>query len=104
MPLLRQAGEVAFLTGRGMPVGLFDEPFFDEQELELKQDFSLTLFSDGVFEVMPKGTLAQREQQLRELVISGITRPQELRERLLGDRECPDDIAIMTLCRGSANA
>ncbi|GGO81138.1 hypothetical protein GCM10011348_19500 [Marinobacterium nitratireducens] len=104
MPLLRQGGEVVFLEGRGMPVGLFDEPFFDEQDVELAPDFSLTLFSDGVFEVMPGDSLVQREEQLKELIASGLTQPQRLRERLLGDADCPDDIAIMTLCRGAAHA
>ncbi|MFC6668883.1 PP2C family protein-serine/threonine phosphatase [Marinobacterium aestuariivivens] len=104
MPILRQAGEARFLPGRGMPVGLFDEPFFDECEVKLADEFSLTLFSDGVLEVMDGGSLAEREQRLLDLIVSGLIRPRELHQQLLGDAECPDDIAIMTLSRGFPDA
>ncbi|UTW13808.1 PP2C family protein-serine/threonine phosphatase [Marinobacterium rhizophilum] len=105
MPVLNQGGEARFLTGRGMPVGLFDEPFFDEHELHLADTFSLTLFSDGVLEVMAKeGSLDKREERLRELVAAGVVMPDDLLESVLGSASCPDDIAILTLYRGALDA
>ncbi len=105
MPILSQNGETRFLPGRGMPVGLFDEPFFDEQEVHLANRFSLTLFSDGVLEVMSEdGSLEKREEHLRELVASGVVMPQDLLERVLGSASCPDDIAILTLYRDALDA
>jgi phosphoserine phosphatase RsbU/P len=105
MPILNQDGEARFLTGRGMPVGLFDEPFFDEHELHLADRFSLTLFSDGVLEVMAKeGSLEKREECLRELVAAGVVMPDALLESVLGSASCPDDIAILTLYRGALDA
>uniref|UniRef100_UPI000B01D638 PP2C family protein-serine/threonine phosphatase n=1 Tax=Marinobacterium profundum TaxID=1714300 RepID=UPI000B01D638 len=105
MPILSQWGEARFLTGRGMPVGLFDEPFFDEHELHLANTFSLTLFSDGVLEVMVEdGSLEKREERLRALVASGVVQPDDLLDTVLGTASCPDDIAILTLFRDAANA
>lgn len=104
MPILCQNGGASFLPGRGMPVGLFDEPYFDERQVQLADEFSLTLFSDGVLEVMPEGSLEAREERLRELVESGLVAPEALLQRLLGDAECPDDIAIMTLRREPVDA
>jgi sigma-B regulation protein RsbU (phosphoserine phosphatase) len=105
MPILRQYGQATFLPGRGMPVGLFDEPFFDEQQVHLAETFSLTLFSDGVLEAMARdGSLEKREARLRELVASGVVMPDDLLDLVLGSASCPDDIAILTVFRGSFDA
>jgi sigma-B regulation protein RsbU (phosphoserine phosphatase) len=105
MPILSQEGEARFLSGRGMPVGLFDEPFFDEHELHLSDTFSLTLFSDGVLEVMVKeGSLEKREERLRALVAAGVVQPDDLLDTVLGTASCPDDIAILTLFRDASDA
>ncbi|ANG62301.1 hypothetical protein A8C75_07210 [Marinobacterium aestuarii] len=105
MPILSQGGEARFLSGRGMPVGLFDEPFFDEHELHLADTFSLTLFSDGVLEVMVgEGSLEKREERLRTLVAAGVVQPDDLLDTVLGTASCPDDIAILTLFRDASDA
>ncbi|MCV6590555.1 MAG: serine/threonine-protein phosphatase [Marinobacterium sp.] len=102
MPVLLADGQAVFLQGRGMPVGLFAEPFFDEHKLPLPAEFSLTLCSDGVLELSSCDSLADKEAQLCDVVQQLSTSdPDALRVALTGapDIDAPDDIAIMILTR-----
>ncbi|MBY4677895.1 PP2C family protein-serine/threonine phosphatase [Marinobacterium arenosum] len=102
MPLISTAEGSDYLAGRGMPVGLFDEPVFDEHAVKLPEAFRLTLFSDGILEVLPQESLEQKEQYLRRVVEeTGTDDPIQLKQALLGGEvpEAPDDIAIMILAR-----
>jgi sigma-B regulation protein RsbU (phosphoserine phosphatase) len=50
------------------------------------------------------GSLEKREARLRELVASGVVMPDDLLDLVLGSASCPDDIAILTVFRGSFDA
>lgn len=102
MPVLRKGEEACFLEGRGMPVGLFPEPLFEEKSLHLPYEFEITLFSDGILEMLHETGMEAKENRLLNAVIdtkgSG---PEEIKEHLLPGiiDDAPDDIAIMTICR-----
>lgn len=102
MPVLCTAGGARMLAGRGMPVGLFEEPAFDVEEIELPSVFSLSLCSDGVFEMIPAENLREKERLLCDAVecLPGVT-AERLQETLVPDGigGAPDDIAIMVLER-----
>ncbi|WP_286239209.1 PP2C family protein-serine/threonine phosphatase [Neptuniibacter halophilus] len=102
MPVLRDQQGCRFLEGRGMPVGLFPEPLFQEQKLMLPAQFELTLFSDGILEVLPEEGMEAKEQRLIDAVAE--TKgggPERIKHALLPGiiSPAPDDIAIMTICR-----
>ncbi|MFW1677046.1 PP2C family protein-serine/threonine phosphatase [Pontibacter sp. JAM-7] len=102
MPVLSDKEGVRFLEGRGMPVGLFEKPQFEERKLILTSPFQLTLFSDGILEVMQEPDLAAKEERLLQAVIAAKGGgPEQLKQQLLPAimGEAPDDIAIMTVAR-----
>ncbi|WP_415893924.1 PP2C family protein-serine/threonine phosphatase [Neptuniibacter sp. PT8_73] len=102
MPILHDEDGCRFLEGRGMPVGLFHEPLYDERKLQLHREFEITLFSDGIFEVLEEPNMEAKEQRLIDAV-SGTKGggPSSIRDALLPSTidAAPDDIAIMTICR-----
>lgn len=101
LPVLYSDGEARYLEGRGLPVGLFEEATYEDHELVLPDHFSLTLFSDGIFDLLPGETLKEKEAMLPQMVrqaggsLEGLSRVFGLAN--LG--EMPDDIALLVLSR-----
>jgi len=102
LPVLLQDGQVRPLEGRGMPLGLFEDPVFDELQCVLSDNFTLTLFSDGVLEVMDGESLEQKEQALLSMCNAKFGSPAEFLQSMMpAGRGHPDDVAIMTVRRES---
>ncbi|WP_432695678.1 PP2C family protein-serine/threonine phosphatase [Marinobacterium sp. YM272] len=100
MPVLAQGGEVAFLEGRGMPIGLFEKPVFDERRIALDPTYSITLFSDGILEVAEGDSLDEKEQVLLAACGGKNLSPQSICDFIIpAGRVNPDDVAIMTVSR-----
>lgn len=100
MPLLSDKRGTRYLEGRGMPIGLFEQPIYDERVIELEWPFQITLFSDGILEVLPQKDMLSREEFVRAVVDNlRDAPPEKLKQSLMADfnGEAPDDIAIMTL-------
>lgn len=100
MPVISfEGGETHFLEGSGLPVGLFEEPEWEQFEIPLPEPFHLFLFSDGLLEVLDAENLDKKEQQLLELVSGGRQTIASLSEALHldGKAELPDDIAIVSV-------
>ncbi|MFF7708346.1 two-component system response regulator RssB [Pseudomonas sp. NPDC007930] len=101
LPVIYTDQGARYLQGRGMPVGLFDEASYSDHEIELPERFSLTLFSDGILDLLPGETLKDKEAALPEIIkaaggsLDGLRRSFGL--ATLG--EMPDDIALMVLSR-----
>lgn len=99
LPVMYGDGEARYLEGRGLPVGLFEEATYEDYELLLPEHFSLTLFSDGIFDLLPGETLKEKETMLPQMVrqaggsLEGLVRVFGLAN--LG--EMPDDIALLVL-------
>ncbi|GAB2599336.1 PP2C family protein-serine/threonine phosphatase [Nitrincola alkalisediminis] len=101
MPILSCNESSSFLKGRGMPVGLFEKPEFEEHQLDLPQVFSLTLFSDGVLEILKGSSLKEKENWLLSTLQPGYIESSQLTEMIEEGFEDvrPDDVAIMTVSR-----
>lgn len=100
MPILRQRGRALFLEGRGMPIGLFEQPVFEERRIELDAEYSLTLFSDGILEVAEGDSLEEKEQTLLSVCSRNNLSPQSISDSIIpAGRVNPDDVAIMTVSR-----
>ncbi len=100
MPILSfEGGEARFLEGSGLPVGLFETPKWEVYEVPLAQPFRLTLFSDGILEVISAKSLDEKESTLLELVSGGRHTIASLSDALNLDAitELPDDIAIVSV-------
>lgn len=101
LPILSDGESAQYLKGHGKPIGLFPDVAFEEHQVSLPQVFSLTLFSDGVLEVMPDLHLEDKEQQLLEQYQNGPISLDQSIERLgiSNITDAPDDIAVMTIRR-----
>lgn len=104
LPVLYSEGQAHYLTGRGLPVGLFEEATYEDQVMDLPTSFSLTLMSDGILDLLPGDTLKEKEVALPEIVqaaggsLDGLKKAFGLAN--LGDM--PDDIALLVLSRNLA--
>ena len=104
LPVLFSEGQAQYLSGRGLPVGLFEEADYTDHVLKLPESFSLTLLSDGILDLLPGDTLQEKETVLPELVVSAGGTLEGLR-RVLGLAnlaDMPDDIALLVLSRNLA--
>ncbi|HCF1662095.1 TPA: SpoIIE family protein phosphatase [Pseudomonas aeruginosa] len=99
LPVLFVDGQASYLEGRGLPVGLFDDASYDDRVMELPPSFSLSLFSDGILDVLPGATLKEKEALLPEQVAAAGGTLDGLRQvfGLANLAEMPDDIALLVL-------
>ncbi|MDF5999570.1 SpoIIE family protein phosphatase [Pseudomonas aeruginosa] len=104
LPVLFVDGQASYLEGRGLPVGLFDDATYDDRVMELPPSFSLSLFSDGILDVLPGATLKEKEASLPEQVAAAGGTLDGLRQvfGLANLAEMPDDIALLVLSRNLA--
>ncbi|MCO2283399.1 response regulator [Pseudomonas aeruginosa] len=104
LPVLFVEGQASYLEGRGLPVGLFDDATYDDRVMELPPSFSLSLFSDGILDVLPGATLKEKEASLPEQVAAVGGTLDGLRQvfGLANLAEMPDDIALLVLSRNLA--
>lgn len=104
LPVLYVDGEARYLEGRGLPVGLFEEATYEDRTLELPSSFSLSLFSDGILDVLPGTTLKEKEAALPEQVVAAGGTLDGLRQvfGLAKLSDMPDDIALLVLSRNLA--
>lgn len=104
LPVLFVDGQASYLEGRGLPVGLFDDASYDDRVMELPPSFSLSLFSDGILDVLPGATLKEKEASLPEQMAAAGGTLDGLRQvfGLANLAEMPDDIALLVLSRNLA--
>lgn len=94
----------SFLEIGGQPLGLYAEPSYETHHVVLPQSYSIVMFSDGVFEILPQQTLESKEEHLLS-VVKCVAREDRnsLVDELVDDlgvltaRTIPDDIAVFTV-------
>lgn len=59
-----------FLEIGGQPLGLYKEPLYSAHQVKLPENYSIAMFSDGVFEILPQETLEEKEAYLLSAVKS----------------------------------
>lgn len=103
MPVYKSLDSAVILEGRGMPVGLFTDAVFAQKQIPLAPDFSLSLFSDGVLEIVPGNSIREKENYLFEWLDSNIVDFSAMKSHIFAMsqhlEQYPDDIAIMTVSR-----
>lgn len=99
LPVLVANGKAQFLEGKGKPVGIFKDASWEVYHATLPDAFSLTVFSDGILEVLPPPDLIGKEECLLDLMKDGAGDVSALWARLGLDKlkDMPDDIAVLTL-------
>ncbi len=101
MPILLQNGQAQYLPGGGMPAGLFEDAEFDGRIVKLEDDFQLSIFSDGILEIMEANTLEEKESMLLQACAKRYDCVSQLLASLGADdvEEAPDDIALLSVSR-----
>jgi len=100
-PVLACDGQAEFLPEHDMPVGLFSDAAFTDHMICFPSGAVLTLFSDGILEVLQRDSLKEKEEALLALLSAGQRSSSELVTAFdlnnIGD--APDDIAILVISR-----
>jgi sigma-B regulation protein RsbU (phosphoserine phosphatase) len=105
LPVLNIAGECRYLPCEGVPVGLFADATYNEQSISLPDSFELTLFSDGILEVLPVAGLIEQEKYLLEKLKTGASTIDKVMETLQvnEDFEGPDDTTVLLITKNSGS-
>jgi serine phosphatase RsbU (regulator of sigma subunit) len=94
-----------FLEIGGQPLGLYREPLYRVHHVDLPENYSIVMFSDGVFEILPQRTLEAKEEHLLSVVkcqqpgedLSGMVDGLVDDLGVLSASAIPDDIAVFTV-------
>jgi len=94
-----------FLEIGGQPLGLYGEPLYKVHHVDLPENYSIVMFSDGVFEILPQATLEAKEEHLLSVVkcqqlekdLSGLVDGLVDDLGVLSASAIPDDIAVFTV-------
>lgn len=99
MPILFSDGKAQYLEGKGMPVGLFRDAQYNSYQLQLPEKFNLTMFSDGILELLTQPSLALKEEYLLNLIERDAGNHESIKQKLSleSDEDVPDDVALMTV-------
>lgn len=99
--ILSSPDDTRFLEIGGLPLGLYSNAEYDVYDVDLKEEFTIIVFSDGVFEIMSEQTLKAKEEYLLSLVKYGNRSIDTLSDHLgLNDlSNVPDDIALLTVTK-----
>lgn len=100
-PVLFADGAVTVLEQPGMPVGLAPNTRYEDHRLQLPRKVSLSVFSDGLLEVLPQSSLQEKLAFLQAFFgRPDVTVEQARRELHLHDGSVlPDDVAILIVQR-----
>lgn len=98
-PVLYDGQSAKFLEGSGFAVGIFDKANFSAYQMTLPKHYQLTLFSDGILEIMKGENLKENEMTLLSVLSKGKMGPEDLTKAFNIDsfESLPDDIAFFIL-------
>lgn len=100
-PVLVADGAASYLRGSGPAVGIMADAQYEEHVVELPDSFMLSLFSDGVLEILPQSDLIEKESYFLNVFQQAGPSPERVLERLGLDQvdAAPDDIAALFLSK-----
>ena len=101
LPILYEKGKASFMNpGKSsFPIGLVSDAEYYDARVELAEDFSIFLFSDGILEHMDDGSMADKEERLLEVITQykGDFNQVKTALDLHEDIKVPDDIAVLSV-------
>ncbi|MGL1901219.1 MAG: SpoIIE family protein phosphatase [Fibrobacterales bacterium] len=102
-PILFNGERCEMIKEGGMAIGLFPRAQYTSKTINLPDSFTLSLFSDGILDIMPMKEVAAKENALVK-VCNGRGVTIESMKDALGITEnlnIPDDITILHISRGA---
>ncbi|VUD56820.1 Regulator of RpoS [Thalassocella blandensis] len=98
-PVLSVGDQCEYLVGKGKPVGIFEDAQWEVNEIQLPENFSLIVFSDGILEILPPEDLIEKENYLLNTVKDNTDSVESILKAFGIDHldSVPDDIAILKI-------
>ena len=98
-PVLVADDKCEYLTGKGKPVGIFEDAKWEVNEIQLPEIFSLIVFSDGILEILPPEDLIEKENYLLNTVKDNTDSVESILKAfgIHTLNSVPDDIAILKI-------
>ena len=89
-----------------LPIGLFNDADYDTQRIKLPDVFTLMLVSDGILEILPQPSLAEKRSALSTLIADNNEDLDTLTARLGVTRleGLPDDVTFMLITKRNEHA
>jgi sigma-B regulation protein RsbU (phosphoserine phosphatase) len=105
-PFLHNGQGVQNLSCEGLPIGLFNDADYDTQRIKLPDVFTLMLVSDGILEILPQPSLAEKRLALSTLIADNNEDLDTLTARLGVTRleGLPDDVTFMLITKRNEHA
>lgn len=100
-PIIWDGKTAKFLPGTGYAVGVYKPAQFESFNCDLPAQFTMAMFSDGIFEIMRGKNLEENEQTLLDLFSQTHLNVEEILTPLGVKKEnkFPDDIALFLMNR-----
>ena len=101
-PIMITDGRAQFLSGKGKPVGIFEDAAWAVEQIYLPEQFAFILLSDGIYDLLPGEQLKDKEAKLLAALEDSLVSIESLRETLNIDSvtEPRDDISLLLLVGG----
>ncbi len=101
LPVLVAHGRAVYLQGEGPAAGILEDADYSEQAIQLPDEFTMALFSDGILEILPPGDLVEKERYFLGVFDRTADTPEQVHAALGldGVSAAPDDIAAMFISR-----
>ncbi len=99
--LVTSGGKAVYIAGEGMPVGIAPDSEYEERGIDLPEQFTLALFTDGILEMLPQKDLVDKEAELLQrcskqaLSLDGLIGSLDLNKM----KAAPDDIAVFMVSK-----
>lgn len=106
LPTIRSGGRLQTIAATGPAVGLFEFSTYQNARMPLPDEFTLFACSDGVLDVLPPKTIAEKLSCLTSMLDAPDRTIAEMVDRIgIGGRESlPDDIAMLAIRRKECRA
>lgn len=100
-PIMVTGGDAHFLPGRGRPLGLEEEGHWEVQEVELPEQFTLIVASDGLLDRVAGVDLADKEAQLLTMAAGAKPAHAGVCEAfgIEAIKDAPDDVSVLSVTR-----
>ena len=99
MPIIGDGESFRYLEARTFPIGVKEDTVYEELTLEVNDKFTISLFSDGVLELLDLPSLDEKDQALCKVIADSQGEFEGIYEKLQLDqvKDAPDDVAFLSI-------
>jgi sigma-B regulation protein RsbU (phosphoserine phosphatase) len=100
-PVLTTGQQTGFVSGEGLPIGMFDFAEYAEETVVVPEQFTFAMFSDGTLDMINADSLEDKERFLLDMCCRSEASIRSVREHLKLDRisKAHDDITVFLIQR-----